>query len=60
METVARKKLLLAVQTSGSGALRLDSAGRTGKYVSRREGQMKEDNRILDVVGTSRLNLRKI
>lgn len=58
METVAGKKLLLAVQTSGSEALGLDSAGGIGKYMSRGEGQMKENNRILYLVGTSRLEKR--
>lgn len=47
-------KLLLAIQTSNSEGLGLVSAGGFGRYVSREgEGQMKEDNRILNLIGTS-------
>lgn len=54
METKAVKKLLLAVQKSEREHLRLDGIGGTGKFVSREgEGQMKEDNRVLGLVGTS-------
>ena len=44
METKARKKLLLAVQTSSSEGLGLDNAGRFGRNVRRGgEGPMKDD-----------------
>lgn len=58
METKAEKTWLVEVQTSRSEGLWLDSARGIVKHVSREwEGWMKEDNRVLDLVGTSWQNL---